>query len=138
MNSDLLGQDPLAGDTYYPQDFEGMLSRVVRIDRAQVESSATPRRRLQLRSRLPIAIAIASLAGASLASAGLAAAASNGGNAPRVVHAGATQSRSRGSDDACGITAEAPPPGPPRWSPVLPGSVPPPQYPCVPDMSPTS
>jgi hypothetical protein len=76
MNSNLLGQDPLIGDTYYPKDFEGMLARVVRIDRA-TGSNPIPRRRLQLRSRMPIAIAVASLAGASLAGAGLAAAAAS-------------------------------------------------------------
>jgi hypothetical protein len=137
MNSDLLGQDPLGGDIYYPQDFEGMLARVVRIDLAQVESNAAPRRRLQLRSRLPIAVAIASLAGASVAGAGLAAAARNGGHAPWVVHASAMRTRSSGSD-ACGVGAGTPPPGPPRSFPVQPGSVPPPEYPCVPGMSSTS
>lgn len=73
MNSNLLGQDPLIGDTYYPRGFEGMLARVVRIDRA-TGSNPIPRRRLQLRSRMPIAIAVASLAGA----AGLAAAGATG------------------------------------------------------------
>lgn len=78
MNNNLLGQDPLAVDTYFPQDFEGMLARVVRIDRATSESTATPRRRFQLRLRMPVVVAIASLAGASLAGAGLAVAASGG------------------------------------------------------------
>jgi hypothetical protein len=94
LNNNLLGQDPLAGDTYFPQDFEGMLARVVRIDRATSESTAAPRRRFQLRMRMPVVVAIASLAGASLAGAGLAAAASGGG--PRTGTATA-------SLDVCGV-----------------------------------
>jgi hypothetical protein len=77
VDNNLLGQDPLARETYFPKDFEGMLTRVVRIERATSESTATPRRKLQLRSRMPVVVAIASLAGASLAGAGLAAAAAS-------------------------------------------------------------
>jgi hypothetical protein len=87
MDDNLLGEVPVAWDTYYPQDLEGMFARVVRVERAATDPARLPRRTYRLRSRTPVAIAIASLAGASLVGAGLAAAASSGGRAPGFGHA---------------------------------------------------
>lgn len=132
MNTNLLGQDPLVADTYYPRDFEEILARVVCVDRSPNESVAPSRRGLRLHSRMPIIIAIASLAGASLAGAGLAAAAGGGvhtpGSAPAIritpkISNGILPQWSpagSGSTPPAGAVS-----GPPHWSPAGPGSVPP-------------
>lgn len=132
MNSNLLGQDPLAGETYYPHDLEGMLARVVRVDRVTVESSATWRRTRRLGSRMPVAVAIASLAGASLAGAGLAAAASGVDHAPGLAHtARVAPARSMRflphwtPAGTVSVPPTAPVPGPPHWTAAGPGSTPP-------------
>jgi hypothetical protein len=128
MTNNLLGNDPLVVDTYYPHDFEGMLARIVRVDRMSVEQNVPSPRRSRLRSRMPIAVAIASLAGASLAG-GLAAASSGGGHAQSGAHdvrvAPARESGSvlhwtpagPGSTPPAGAVS-----GPPHWSPAGPGS----------------
>lgn len=83
---DFLGQDPLGREAYLPADLDRMLARIVRFDREMSTSTTARRRRFQLRSRLPVTVAIAaSLAGASLAG-GVAVAARRGGSGAHVVY----------------------------------------------------